>query len=343
MNFDLAVSSSSSEPIYRQISAHIAGLIGSGNLGSGDRLPPERELAMTLGVARGTVKKAYEILVNQGLVVAARGRGSVVATHERHLPENRQEIAAHKLFQAIIELEDLNFSHREMADLFGLMLAQRREEVSRFTIAVVDCNSEALGIYQRQLALLTHMLTARFLLSELRDNPLVEETLTPFDLILTTGNHIDELRKLAPGVADKTVAVVVSPEKSTLISLARLSNSASVGVVFHSSRFNEIIGGWLKKSGYMAAVSGIQIADAAVGAEQIDEKTLRELESFVNSMQVLIVPPGYAARFPMSVLGLFNRFRAAGGQVIDFEYQIERGSLMHLEEMIKNLLRQKRK
>ncbi|GAB1352236.1 hypothetical protein MASR1M12_09670 [Erysipelotrichia bacterium] len=78
MHLRLKIDESSEVPIYRQISEQIAALIRSGRLRRGEHLPPERELALQLKIARGTVKKAYESLVNQRYIVAARGRGSTV-------------------------------------------------------------------------------------------------------------------------------------------------------------------------------------------------------------------------------------------------------------------------
>lgn len=323
----------STAPIYRQLSEQIASLINSGRLVAGDHLPAERDLADHLGIARGTVKKAYETLVNQKLIVASRGRGSTVAAGSHGGAENRQSMAAEKISETIIALEDLKFSYREIADFFGLMLAKRREEVSRFAIAAVDCNPEALGIYQKQLAMLTHMSTARVMLAELREMAEPDTLLAPFDLILTTVNHIDELRSLAPAAAKKAVPVMVSPTQSTLISLAKLNNNDHVGVIYLSERFHQIIGGWLKKSGYSVPAPGF--AAGSSSAEQ--------LEKFVVDKNVLIMPPGYAAQLPGSLLQVLNRFRLNDGQLIDFDYQIERGSLMHLEELIKTLLNQPRK
>jgi GntR family transcriptional regulator, transcriptional repressor for pyruvate dehydrogenase complex len=46
-----------------------------GVLPTGEALPPERELAAMLGVARATVQRAVHVLESDGLVVARRGRG----------------------------------------------------------------------------------------------------------------------------------------------------------------------------------------------------------------------------------------------------------------------------
>jgi len=327
------IDSAAGVPIYRQISEQIAALIRAGKLVDGDHLPPERELADSLQVARGTVKKAYENLVYQKLVVAARGRGSIVAGGVVAAADNRQAMAAQKVTETILILEDLRFSYREIADLFGLMLVRRREEVSRFTIAAVDCNPEALGIYQKQLTMLTHMTTARILLKELREAADADSILAPFDVILTTVNHIEELRQLAPKAAQRAVPVMVSPTQTTLISMARIGSTARAGVLYLSDRFREIIIGWLRNSGFMSVAAGF---DA-------EARSVDELELFVSDKDVLIVPPGYAAQLPAKMLQVLNRFRMNDGQLLDFDYQIERGSLMHLEELIKNLLLQPRK
>jgi GntR family transcriptional repressor for pyruvate dehydrogenase complex len=46
-----------------------------GLLGPGDRLPPERELADQLGIARSTLRQALTSLTESGHLVAMRGRG----------------------------------------------------------------------------------------------------------------------------------------------------------------------------------------------------------------------------------------------------------------------------
>lgn len=52
------------------------------NLGPGDRLPTERELAARIGVARGTVKSAYKRLEQMNLVRIRQGSGIFVVGDE---------------------------------------------------------------------------------------------------------------------------------------------------------------------------------------------------------------------------------------------------------------------
>lgn len=66
----------------RQIVAQIVGLIREGKLASGDRLPPERELARTFQVSRVTVRDALRALDAMGLVEVRVGStgGAFVTT-----------------------------------------------------------------------------------------------------------------------------------------------------------------------------------------------------------------------------------------------------------------------
>jgi GntR family transcriptional regulator len=66
-------------PLYVQIAEHMLGRIESGELNPGDRLPAERELSDILGVNRLTLRRAFRVLEDQGLLIRRRGSGTFVA------------------------------------------------------------------------------------------------------------------------------------------------------------------------------------------------------------------------------------------------------------------------
>lgn len=70
--------SNGSGALYRQLAESLTLLIDEGTLRSGDRLPPERALASSLSVSRGTVVKAFELLEEEGRVSRVQGRGTTV-------------------------------------------------------------------------------------------------------------------------------------------------------------------------------------------------------------------------------------------------------------------------
>lgn len=66
-------------PLYTQIAVQVRQLIRNGALKIGDRLPPNRSLAKSLGVNRSTVATAYDELLADGLIVSRIGSGTFVA------------------------------------------------------------------------------------------------------------------------------------------------------------------------------------------------------------------------------------------------------------------------
>ena len=69
---------SEKRPLQDQIVAYFREAISTGQMRSGSRLPPTRELASELGVARNTVALAYERLIAEGYLDTRVGSGTFV-------------------------------------------------------------------------------------------------------------------------------------------------------------------------------------------------------------------------------------------------------------------------
>lgn len=65
-------------PLYRQIYERLVAVIADGTLKPGDRIPSARALMTELGLARGTVNSAYELLAAEGYVVSRGQAGTIV-------------------------------------------------------------------------------------------------------------------------------------------------------------------------------------------------------------------------------------------------------------------------
>ncbi|MEB7503685.1 GntR family transcriptional regulator [Arthrobacter koreensis] len=79
MSAQIRVDLASPVPPYEQIRSQVSSLAAAGILAPGDRLPTIRTLAADLGVAPGTVARAYKELESEGTVTALRRRGTVIA------------------------------------------------------------------------------------------------------------------------------------------------------------------------------------------------------------------------------------------------------------------------
>jgi DNA-binding GntR family transcriptional regulator len=83
----VAVARSANGPKYLAVRDAILGSITSGEWKPGMRLPTEAELARMLPYSLGTIQKAYGQLVNEGVIVRERGRGSFIAPARRQMAE----------------------------------------------------------------------------------------------------------------------------------------------------------------------------------------------------------------------------------------------------------------
>ena len=73
-----------SSRLYEQIVQQVEESIQKGDLKTGDRLPPERDLAQQFGVSRTAVREAVKALREKGFVEAYPGRGTFIMETDAH-------------------------------------------------------------------------------------------------------------------------------------------------------------------------------------------------------------------------------------------------------------------
>jgi GntR family transcriptional regulator len=99
----LRVDTGDPTPPYEQLRRQLAGLIGSGTLAPGDRLPPLRQLAADLGLAVGTVARTYRELESAGLVSSRRGGGTRVTAAAPALSDADRQRLLHRHASAFVQ------------------------------------------------------------------------------------------------------------------------------------------------------------------------------------------------------------------------------------------------
>jgi hypothetical protein len=280
-----------------------------------------------LGIARGTITKAYEELARSGILEVTQGRGSFISARQDVLPQGRRDRAAELIAALIRELSDLRFSYREIRSMFDLKVLDLEERLENLHVVVVDCSPEALKLFSRQLGFVSHLAIQTVLLSELKGASRPEEMLGSFELVLTTATHFGEVLSCVPQLKDRVVQLVVSPSQETIINLAGIKPQQTLGVVCQSASFRAII---------KTRLESLLITNRTGDLEF--PRDAEQLSTFVADKDVLIVPPDFASLLGAASAPVIAEFTEGGGRVISFDYQIERGSLVYLDERIRGLL-----
>ena len=114
-------------PIFRQLMDQVRTHVASGVLAPGDELPSVRSLSVPLGVNPMTISKAYNLLVNEGVLDRRPGRPLVVADQGASgLADTRREQLAASLLPAAQLAVSMGIAPQEALELFRRLLDEAR-------------------------------------------------------------------------------------------------------------------------------------------------------------------------------------------------------------------------
>ncbi len=121
----IIINTSCMTPIYEQIIDQIKTKIRKGQLKENDALPSVRALSKELKISALTVKKAYDILEQEGFTVTVHGKGSYVATPnpELLLEEQMKELEL-DLEMAILKGRRCGITDCEIRALFDIIMEE---------------------------------------------------------------------------------------------------------------------------------------------------------------------------------------------------------------------------
>lgn len=115
---DLVISQKSDKPIYMQIYEQISSQIIKGELSAEYCLPSIRAIACEIGISVITIKKAWELLLDNGFIYTIAGKGCFIASHtETKLEDKANFIASEKLDKDLPFYKNLGLSKDELIKL----------------------------------------------------------------------------------------------------------------------------------------------------------------------------------------------------------------------------------
>ncbi len=317
-------------PLYKQIVEQILLKIKSGELPPGAKLPTERELAHELGVARGTVKKAYAELADNNIIEVIQGSGSYVYSDKQNFDGERRRLAISMIEELLSRLTYWDFSLKETSMLIRMCLWRHETGERQVRVAAIDCNPESLSIFKRQLSYLPNIALSVFSVDSIILNDNAAPIFSGFDLVLTTETHFEQVSRCLSGAGVRVLPVSVGLSHQTIVDISALPEKCTVGIHCVSNKFANLIA--RQVAAFRSVPHPLPVCF---------ESDRQASERFLQKLDCVIVNPDSALLAPELFGDLGRRFSENGGRIIPFDYLIDRGSLIHVEEQIDRILKNK--
>lgn len=306
-------------PLYQQLVDSIRAAIKTGQLKDGQQLPTVQELDL----ARGTIIRAYTELEQEGLLEKVQGRGTFV----RCVPvseRSRKERAMAAIDELLDTLDGMGFSAAEVTIFLNLKLRERAEKESTVKIALVECNPENLSQIAKQLRGIPNVELYSYLMSSIVQYPYnLSEDL---DLILTTQAHAEELARILP-MKKRVTTIALHLSTQSMVSLIKLNPGDRVGILCQSRQFGDLM---LRACHFYAGE--VTVDDPVV----IDRTT--SIAQCLKDKQVVVIPEDLETHCSGEVL---EQLRDFSGQVIRCAYELDRGSMLYLQEKCTRIIKSK--
>lgn len=114
----------SAQPIYAQIIEGIKKAVARGSLHPGDKLPSQRDLAVSLGVNPNTVQRAYRELEQIGLTETLRGQGTFLKQDHDMMGQIRSEMINATVEIFIAEMKSLGCHRDDIISMVNRLLTE---------------------------------------------------------------------------------------------------------------------------------------------------------------------------------------------------------------------------
>ena len=114
MGLDINLDYQSRIPIYEQIVNNIEKYVAVGILREKSQIPSIRELANNLGINPNTVKKAYDILENKGVIMTISTKGTFISNNTKMVLENKIDNDINLIKDKMREVENMGISKKEI-------------------------------------------------------------------------------------------------------------------------------------------------------------------------------------------------------------------------------------
>lgn len=113
---DFILSQTDGRPMYAQIIEQIKNRVSVGDWPKGYKLPSIREMAVATKVSVITVKRAYQELESEGVIITQQGKGSFINTTENLGSKLKEQDMDKHLIEAMTIARSLGMSLDELVE-----------------------------------------------------------------------------------------------------------------------------------------------------------------------------------------------------------------------------------
>lgn len=310
--------------LYKQISDEISGEIDAGNLKKGMRLPSEVVMSEMKNVSVGTVKKAYGELENHGYIYKIRGGGSYVSGYVSATEENRYVTPESMVSQTVRELSKIGLQMNQIFTIIQTQSGRVFRGDQRIKAALVDTNLEVMHHVIRELEQIPCLDVELFLLNDIFSGEKVIGS--QYSLVLVSKECFGELIHYGDSIHLKMEDMSLHESRETIARLAVIPDSQEICILYRSRNFLDSVQNtlkWLNKKNKLICIE--------------ERKFTKEDERFVGEKLPFIVPPDYMDYSSAWILQIIERAKKAGCILIPFEFEIDKGSLFHLKQVLEKM------
>lgn len=310
-------------PIYRQLVDAIHAAVQKGELAPREQLPTVQELSEDLGVARGTIKRAYDELDRLGLVEKVQGRGTFIKYQPERSGSSREQAMA--AIDALLDkLEDMGFTTTETNIFLNLKLRERSERESRVKVALVECNSENITCMADQLRTISGIDLYSFLLESVEQYPYKLDD--SIDLIVTTIAHAPFLEQMLP-VRKRIAKVALRLTPSCMADIIKIKRGKRVGILCYTKRFGQLL-----HRTCLEYTENIHLNQPVEFSEQVN------MRKFLQELDVVLLPRHYEKYCSGENAELLAGF---SGDRIECSYEMDEGSFLYLQEKTRRIMEER--
>lgn len=316
-NIPFYLDKESDQPIYQQIIDQVTQMVNDGSLAPGDQLPTGQEWFQRYGIARGTVRYAYDQLSKNGIISVLQGKGSFIRGKEPTARTINTIDYYLDEFDQFITLDDLEL-------LVQSKVQDRivRQQVMK-VLVVESCPELRDSIIQALSDFPDISITANTVESMFTDPAGLHHQ----DLIITLERNLTSVSNEAffHDIKDFLIPISMNFSFETIKQLAALPIHSSIGVFCRTRRYFEISRWELAALGQALVLQDYFIATAT------SAKGLLEYLSDKNVLLTAGDPRYYTSDEQLQCL---EEFKARGGQIISLLHVPDVGSMLHIEEYV---------